>query len=120
MTALPQARPRESNDLNRPCSTKPDDAEGTRTATERRDLIDVGNSPPPGSGSITGAIDHSADAVGPPLPLSTFASAIQLVKESSIGRVRKLGGGALGRLRPGFVLERDAKLCPIRDPAVLC
>ena len=29
-------------------------------------------------------------------------------------------GAVLGRLRPGFVLKRDAKLCPIRDPAVLC
>jgi len=39
-------------------------------------------SPPSTRGSITGAIDHSADTVGQPLPLSTFASAIQLVKES--------------------------------------
>jgi len=71
------------------------------------DLFDVGSSQPPGSGSITGAIDHSADAVGPTLPLSAFASAsaIQLVKESSIGRVRKLGGGALVAYAPGSYLN---------------
>ena len=33
--------------------------------------------------------------------------------------MRKLGVGALCRLLPGFVLERDAKLRPIRDLAVL-
>ena len=58
------------------------------------------SSQPSGSGSITGVIDHSADAVGPPLPLSTFASAIELVEESSIGAVRKLRGRCVGSPTP--------------------
>ena len=64
------------------------------------DLIDVGSSQPPGSGSITGAIDHSADTVGPPLGLSAFASAIHLVTESSMGTVRKLRGRCVGSPTP--------------------
>src|ERR1019366_4223256 len=40
-------------------------------------------------------------------------------KVRDIRRCRDPARSALGRLLPGFVLERDAKLRPIRDPAVL-
>src|SRR5665811_350513 len=51
--------------------------------------------------------------------LRMFESAIEPVREPAISTARKLRVGGLGRLLPGFVLERDAKLRPISDPAVL-